>query len=384
MMIKVLKYLFFVCTLSLADMSFAKLWISENQWSAKWESEYSSWIANGVDKNFFVKANLETDCADAVIALRIIFAKQNKLPFQFTTNSGESLSNLSTRFNLSDNNKNWFEDNNFVSALKFILNNTSSKTLIKDSVAIGLSAGEIKSGSFFIHDFNNSGHVDLVHKVILNGQIYPIRMLSSTVPKKTRELIEYPFYFTSKPIHNKTGFFRFKTVLEKNDETLTLANNNKDNLEQYSTINLDVVFSDYVSLKLLKTHLIGYSKAYDLINLLAKKINERVNIVRDGFNYCVQHDCSDQSTGFYNYSTPSRDSNIFYIVIQLQAALAQSQNQQDEFQQTSELVSEFYNLTFLIENDLKLTGKQVMNTWLLGKYSSNPQDSIAARWGLGR
>ena len=381
-MIRSLKYLIFFWLLSIAQHSFAKLWSSENQWSKKWESEYSNWVANNVDKNIFAKAGLETDCADAVIALRIVYARENKLPFQFTTSSGDLISNLSSDFNSIDSGKNWFEDHNFLLALKYILNKTSSKTLIKDAVSIALSVDEIRPGTFFIHDFNNSGHVDLVHKVILNGQIYPIRMLSSTVPKKTRELIEYPFYFTSKPILNKTGFFKFKTVVEHDNKITTSASDNKNNLEQYNITNLDLIFSDYVSFKLLKTNLNGYSKAYDLINLLTKKINERISIVREGFNYCSKFQCSEQSSSFYDYSTPSRDSNIFYIAIQLQAALSQSQNQQDEFQQTSELISEFYNLTFLIEKDFSLTGKQIMDAWLLGKYSSNPQDSIAARWGL--
>jgi len=360
----------------------AQLWVSENNWTDQWESQYSQWISKEVDKSFFLKANFETDCADAVIALRIIFARQNKLPFQFTTGSGDKINNLSKIFKAADLSQDWFVDRNFILALKEILSRTNSKTLIQDSVSIRITQNELYAGTYFIHDFNNSGHVDLVHKVILNGQIYPIRMLSSTVPKKTRELLEYPFYFSSKPIKNKTGFFKFRNPIEKNGLVSYLGIDNNANYEQYQLGENDLIFSDYVSLQLLKMPLSSYAKAFDLMQLLISKINERVRIIQNGFAFCIINSCADGSQGYYNYSTPSRDANILYIIMQLKSAMSQSQNSQDEISAISDLLYEFYDIRFEISYNTQVSGKQILEIWSNGLYSSNPRDTVLTRWGL--
>lgn len=126
----------------------------------------------------------------------------------------------------------------------------------------------------------------------------------------------------------------------------------------------------------------SYAKAFDLMQLLISKINERVRIVQNGFAFCIINSCADGSQGYYNYSTPSRDANILYIIMQLKSAMSQSQNSQDEISAISDLLYEFYDIRFEISYNTQVSGKQILEIWSNGLYSSNPRDTVLTRWGL--
>jgi len=367
--------------------SHAIMWNSNNSWDVSWEKKYEEWIEKTIDKDYFLKANFETDCADAVIALRIIFSRKNSLPFLFTTSNGDQYSNL-TDFPQVDNKPvdssvEWMYDYSFRKRLQIILNSTSSKTIINDAYPVALNASSIKPGVFFIHRFENSGHVDFIHRVVQGGKIMPIRMLSSTVPKKSRELLEYPFYFVSVPEKNKTGFFKFKKVLENNGTVIHSSfQKEKDySLTQYAVLPKDKQFDDYVSYLVLGVDLSMFSKTYDLLQLLDRKIKDRIEIVRSGFEFCVRNNCNENSMNYYNYSSPSRDSNIQYIILQLRQVIRESATSSD-FAEISTLFSEYSKNIYKIDRDKELDLNQIIEVWENAKYTSDPRDSVQRRWGI--
>ncbi|MEO1331207.1 MAG: hypothetical protein AAFW46_16275, partial [Pseudomonadota bacterium] len=82
----------------------AQIWIEERQWTPEWEARYQAYVEGDwgadvthepEDKALF---GLELDCADAVYAMRIVFAYRHKLPFAINDPRGRRrlLSNRST------------------------------------------------------------------------------------------------------------------------------------------------------------------------------------------------------------------------------------------------------------------------------------------------
>ncbi|MBN8542291.1 MAG: hypothetical protein J0L82_18010 [Deltaproteobacteria bacterium] len=65
-------------------MASAQVWVATEAWDDQWEKEYGDWISNSFHERFFLEnewAGIETDCADAVYAARVIFSFKNSLPF---------------------------------------------------------------------------------------------------------------------------------------------------------------------------------------------------------------------------------------------------------------------------------------------------------------
>ena len=58
--------------------------VGNTRWSSEWEKKYSDWMAsNVVDVNFMTKYDLQSDCTDAAVIKRAIFARLNNLPVLF-------------------------------------------------------------------------------------------------------------------------------------------------------------------------------------------------------------------------------------------------------------------------------------------------------------
>lgn len=106
-----LIFIFVVSTLS-ASVSSAVLWTAQNQWDENWESQFADWISGQVKPNFFIVNNISTDCADAVISLRWIFARQNSLPMASRSGSNY-ITNLSTDWDHIQSGSLWQSDARF-------------------------------------------------------------------------------------------------------------------------------------------------------------------------------------------------------------------------------------------------------------------------------
>jgi hypothetical protein len=95
-----------------------------------------------VCEEFFYKNKVATDCADVAIAARWIFARIHKMPAAQTLAEPNVLfSNESFRNAWSDlpTHEDWTQDQLFRVALDYVLDNTYTHTLWKDSCSIHIS-----------------------------------------------------------------------------------------------------------------------------------------------------------------------------------------------------------------------------------------------------
>lgn len=366
----------------------ASLWQATNTWDEAWEKKYSIWITQDVTPTFLKDHSIATDCADAALALRWIFAKQNSLPAASTNDQGKLITHLSSNWDQYPTATDWTADKRFLVALKDLLNSTSSKTLFQDTYPVQLNSKNLVPGTLFINATADSGHVEWIAKTIFSGQQSPIVFYSSTVPQMVREFLVYPFMKVKWPQKNKNGFVRFRwpvmngaSVALKSSVTMPGYH-----LEQYELeANQKMDFDDFVTSRLIGHPIDGINKLQTLVSHLAERFENRVPVVEQGFKECSKQICKSGSSRFYDYSTYSRDGAIT-LLIQGIFDLIYS----DRYLNVDDQMSGQMNLMWSqLQTDvlIEIQGKNfpmglLVANWNQALFSSDPNDSIEKRWGL--
>lgn len=103
-------------------------------------------------------------------------------------------------------------------------------------------------------------------------------------------------------------------------------------------------------------------------------LQERVQLVQNGFSFCQQHDCQEGSSNWETYSTPSRDEKISLEIHYLKKLITDNRLDQQA------LDREMAQRTIRISPDRSITMLEVVkdSAWL----SHDPNDPIDARWGV--
>lgn len=206
---------FFVFSL-LSTKVHAEVWQSNQTWNAYWENEYQSWVNKNLTTNIFTDSKtllsgLSTDCADALYAIRILFAYEHSLPF--VVNAPDVLASQMKTFG---NDTSMFdsitdEKKRVRAFINFISDELGTASLIKDTFPVKIK--EINSGIIYRVQWQMLGMGKYnQHSYIIKG-FDPDRELIyyySDAPRKIRTLevnVKYPrFEFSSAPF----GFRRWK------------------------------------------------------------------------------------------------------------------------------------------------------------------------------
>ncbi|KHD90045.1 MAG: hypothetical protein OM95_00555 [Bdellovibrio sp. ArHS] len=217
--LRTLLSLFFLITTSMAH---AKVWQAVNAWDEHYESLYSEWVQENYKYNIFSNPSspwygIATDCADAVYAVRIIFAYENALPVAFT-----NIENM--RPTLTNTMSNWDhlpEKQRLRAFINQVSYLTSTKTLGYDTYPIKIDRTIFRPGVIFLNPAltreeenivgTRGGHAEIVTEIEENGYI---RTLYSTTPMKVRDLIttRNPY---SWPLSRLGGYRAWKTAAPK-------------------------------------------------------------------------------------------------------------------------------------------------------------------------
>lgn len=293
------------------------LWEATNEWNEEWERKYSEWLQKEIEPDFYHKYNIATDCADAVIGLRWIFARMNNLPVANTLAETEDLfGHYSMRRIWTDLStaENWYDDKLFLTALKYVMDLASTRTLILDAYPVKLTREGLMPGTFILTQNGSSGHVKFISENHYNENFeMPIYTLSSTSPRELRLLSREVFIDQDWPLTGSKEILAFRWPVYFNGVWKLLAPEEHKlySLEQFDPqlkenypafINFVVarVKNNYDPLKLVEIAL------EDILN----SVRGRALIVEKGFEFCSSNDCAEGTAGFEEWSTPSRDSQL--------------------------------------------------------------------------
>lgn len=358
------------------------VWATKNEWSQKWEDEFSLWVKSNFTKDFFIKYKIETDCADVAFALRWIFSRINFLPAANSlAASGVLFSNESMKLEWKNlpTHEQWNLDIRFLAALKYMLNNTYTKSLAKDTYPIKID-----------HQNFNPGTIQLLgsHTLVLSSMNFdntgiPFVMLSSTIPAKIRELSE-SFISNTNDIDPKSGGIvkmRWPIKIGEKYQLKEKIDMPNYSMEQYGKDFVNET-GDFILTVIKRVHpeFKVESLIKNLVNNLSKLIESRISVVAEGFNYCKKNSCAEGTTGYEEWSTPSRDQRIL-----------ETYNSIEEIINTmsGSLSYEYLHKLFHknLDNKIHVLGESFSIKELITKFSNNwpsyhPSDSQEQRWGI--
>lgn len=383
-----MKVMLLTALVLLSIQSQAALWKAENDWSETFEKKYSEFIEKTVTPDYLKQKNITTDCADAAITLRWIFARENLLPMASLSAGGGLITNNSSQWDsvASSNER-------FLRAVRDINNATDSKTLFRDLYPVKLNTQNLVAGTLFVNATQSSGHAEWIARTNFDANNSVITFYASTVPQQVREFLVYPFMKVKWPEKNKNGFMRFRWAV-KSAAGITQISSEKMqgySLEQYELGQIgqsaaDMDFDDFVVSRMIGNPQDGLQKLQILASVLSERIENRNPVVDEGFKICGGGKCKPESLQFYNHSTYSRDGAILFLIQGIFDLLYSSRYKLNvDDQMAGQMVLRWSQLQTDIQ--FNITGRSLMlgeivALWNEAKISSDPNDSVARRWGL--
>lgn len=360
----------------------AKIWTSTRDWDLQAEADYAQWVSSqGPD--LFKKLGVATDCADAVIGARWIFSKLKGLPAANSLSDGRIFSSESSQFDSIPEGHAGDLGPRFFAALRKVIENSDTKTLLADSYPVSLARAPLSPGAFFLKPGRSMGHAELIGRLDLSGNGFPITFFASTVPARTRDLLVYPFLKLHAPDSDiGDGFRRLRwPVLLKQGVTLKASSQMPwFSREQYQLDTGAMAFDEFVFSRLGVNFDRG-SKLQSIAWSLMERFQARDQIVKDGVRACanVAHKCQPNSEVFEAYSTYARDTSILFLMDGLTGLLNSAGDRAFEFQQS---LAELEKTEVLEIDGRRLRFGELLMSWRKALYSSDPRVSEQERWGI--
>lgn len=365
----------------------SNIWVPRNQWSDYWENEYARWLQSEIASDFFMKYNIPTDCADALIGYRWIFARQYSLPVANTvSDTGGLFGQFSMRRQWENlpTATNWYDDRLFLAALDYVMEMTSTRTVMaNDGFPVAITKKGLQAGTFIVSQTNGSGHMrTITENYFDNPAELPLYTHSSTAPREVRPLYREAFIDQAWPIKGVREIMAFRwPIVSRSTWILTPKQNDpRYSVEQFD-LGLQGQYDSFIQFVMKRV-----KPGYDPMSLIETGVtdivnytNIRIKIVRDGYAYCQSHNCAPGSQGYEDWSTPNRDAK--YLL---------------KFNEIEDLVRAFDSMSpGLYENWKKALNDTVLDVegyslsladlrkiFEKKLASSNPNDSILRRWGL--
>ena len=350
--------------------------VGDRRWTVEEEHRFEKWVEENLTEDYFIRYKIPTDCADAVYAIRWVYARISHLPAAATTKEGVFIGHWSTDWKHLPTDPEWHKDERFRAALLYLFPKTWTGTLPLDTYPVRISPDSVTPGTLFLV---TESHTGIIGHVFLDGsQAHPLQIWESALPVKVQKL-SLSYFFSARPESKaRSGLVKFRWPVSENEEWKYLsAKEHPFYSEEQYTSDFCKGYADFVGAVAKRID----PKAYDpmekmvkVMGTITRFLRERVPIVLEGYQECGIGDCPEASELWEIHSTPGRDGSIILLMDHLSEII--ESNHLDKkiakgmMRAISIDISEKRSVTFydVYQNYL----------WL----SSYPGDSIEARWGL--
>jgi hypothetical protein len=373
------------CALLFPTFSFAdsvtesphQVWkTSGRSWTVEREEQFARWVEGNITENFFIHHKIPVDCADVPYAIRWIYARIAHLPAAATTRDHKLIGHWSTTWRHLPTHPEWFKDRRFRAALLHMLSETTTRTLPSDTYPIRIGPDSVLPGTVF---FITESHAGVIGRVSLDGsQAHPLQTWESTVPAKIQKLSEKNF-LSPRPestIYSGLVKFRWPILRDRRWQYLPVQEHPFYSLEQYASSFYEGYgnYVEAVANRIDPANHDPWERAMKVIETITRFLQTRVPIVLEGYRRCHKGGCPEGSPLWEIYSTPGRDGFIILLMDHLANLIAS--NHLDE----EALRAIMLNIEFQISRARSVTFYDLFQNYLW--LSSQPGDSIEARWGL--
>lgn len=370
----------------LGDKRARTIWEAREQWNDEWELKFATWIQQNASTDFYQKYNIPTDCADAIVGFRWIFARINSLPAANTLEDSDTLfgnfSNMRKWDNLATSTT-WYEDQLFMSALKYIMDLTSTRTVIKDGYAVRIDRKSLLAGNYIVTQVNRVGHAKIISETHYNVPTeLPFYTLASTVPRIVRPLVRESFVDQEWPNKGTKELLAFRWPVVNNSRwTLKpVTEHSRYSPEQFDE-SLKKSYPAFITFILSRV-----KDNYDPVKLVEFGVREivdytklRIDVVNKGYAACGNRICTEGSGEYDDWSTNSRDEKLLKKFIEMDKLVK-------EFEPLSPGLYEFWvnqlRNTIINIDGLPLSLSNVRYLFERKFTSPNPNVTPKERWGL--
>ena len=370
----------------LSDKKSRTIWEAKDQWNDDWELKFATWVQDNVHEDFYQKYNIATDCADAIVGLRWIFARIHSLPAANTLADTETLfGNFSTvkKWDKLPTAVNWQEDQLFLAALKYVMDLSNTRTVLRDGYPMRIDSNSLLAGGYIITQVNGVGHAKIISETHYNIPTeLPFYTLASTVPRIIRPLVKETFVDQEWPKKGTKELLLFRWPVVKNSRWILkpLAEHGRYSTEQFDE-KFKVTYPAFISFILSRV-----KDNYDPVKLVEMGAREivdyiklRMEVVNRGYAFCSVRFCREGSSDYENWSTNSRDEKLLKKFFELDKLVK-------EFEPLSPGLYDFWvnqlRNTMVDVNGLQLSLSNVRYLFEKKFISPNPNVGPKERWGL--
>lgn len=294
-------------------ISQAAVWNSHQVWSEAAEQQFSRWIRDEFQEDFFLKgdwAGLKTDCADAIYASRIIFSYLNGLPF--TLGSGPSALRFSNNSEAFDHIENPIA--RVRAFIDFVNDKTWTGSLARHTRPIEISRASMVPGTVWL----KPGHAETVMGVGEFGEIF---LRGSWLPAAVRSMVTITSLGHVPAPESQHGFRRWLWPGEASPGAAIVAAEPKvlDDVtpSHFSQAEAIREFEASVQKNLAKRKEPRAHQALRRAKDFCTLVQVRSDVVRSGFDFYTSVGRKLSTAEDHAYSTPSRDANLRRLAIEL-------------------------------------------------------------------
>jgi len=353
-----------------------QVWQTGNRhWDVQEERRFAVWVETTVTEDFFIHYRIPIDCADVPYAIRWIYARIAHLPAAATTKEGRLLGNWSTSWKHIPTSRYWYNDRRFRAALLYMLEETSTRTLPKDTYPIRITPDSVTAGAVFLEN----GHAGMIGRLVLDGSMFsPVQTWEATLPRKIQKMRQRSYYAAWADSDAGTGLLRFRWPIFSKGKWHYLPEQRHPfySVEQYAQgfCHTGESFDEAVARRIDPEKYDPAKRASLIIESIYRYLKERVPLVKAGYRHCRKKHCDEGSYLWEVYSTPGRDGMIAFEIEHLQKLIHKNRLDPKSIDRTMR------NMLIPIGNKQTVTLDYIVNNyrWL----SHDPEDSIEARWGL--
>jgi hypothetical protein len=352
--------------------------VGDRRWTVEEERRFEKWVEETITEDFFIRYQIPADCADAVYAIRWIYARINHLPAAATTREGRWIGHWSTDWKHLPTHPEWYMDERFLAALHYLLLMTWTGTLPFDSYPVRISSDSVTPGTLFLV---TESHTGMIGHVFLDGShAHPLQTWESGLPVRIRKL-SMGYFFSAKPESSaRSGLVKFRWPVSENGEWkyLSVQEHPFYSEEQYTTdfCKGSVDFVEAVARRIDPTNYPPMEKLVKMMGTTTRYLKERIPIVLTGYEQCHNGDCPDGSEGWEIYSTSGRDGIIVSLMDHLSKIIESNHLDRGMVKGLMQAIP------IDISKNRSITLYQVYQNYLW--LSSDPEHSIEARWGLDK
>jgi hypothetical protein len=350
--------------------------VGDRRWTVEEELRFENWMEKTITEDFFIRHQIPTDCADAVYAIRWIYARIAHLPAAATTTDGKFVGHWSEDWKHLPTHPDWDRDERFRAALLSLFPRTWTGTLPRDTYPVRISPDSVRPGTLFLV---TESHTGIVGRVLRDGsQVHPLQTWESALPVKVQKL-NLRYFFAGKPEFKAgSGLVKFRWPVSENGGWRYLpANEHPFYSEEQYRSDFCKGYPDFVEAvarRIDPTTDTPLEKMTKIIGTSTRLLRERSPIVIEGYQQCDHGGCPEASEGWEMYSTPGRDGMIASLMDHLSQIIESKRVNPEAAKGMMEAIP------IPISENQSITLLQVFQNYRW--FSPHPGDSIEARWGL--